>query len=248
VYEFTDTLIMILKKNDRQISFLHVYHHASTFFPCWWAAINFAPGGDVWFICALNSFVHVCMYGYYLLAASGIKVSASVKKSITTLQMVQFGLLNLQTLYGAFGPHNYRPRIVVVLALIQSVVFMSLFYSFYRWDSLQTMPLPLSPLIVTSRCTSNRFCHMSLCQRKLKLPGYTSSSAHFCHLLRPNFAVSCILKLSTLFTESPYVQKHHHVHLMWYMSFLNWWTCTKSLDDNLPTLSPSLQHPMFISL
>ena len=32
-YEFVDTLIMILKKNTRQISFLHVYHHASTFFP-----------------------------------------------------------------------------------------------------------------------------------------------------------------------------------------------------------------------
>ena len=29
-YEFVDTLIMILKKNNRQISFLHVYHHATT--------------------------------------------------------------------------------------------------------------------------------------------------------------------------------------------------------------------------
>ena len=35
-YEFVDTLIMILKKNERQISFLHVYHHATTFFPCWY--------------------------------------------------------------------------------------------------------------------------------------------------------------------------------------------------------------------
>ena len=34
-YEFTDTLIMVLKKNERQISFLHIYHHATTFFPCW---------------------------------------------------------------------------------------------------------------------------------------------------------------------------------------------------------------------
>lgn len=36
-YEFTDTLIMVLKKNERQISFLHIYHHATTFFPCWCA-------------------------------------------------------------------------------------------------------------------------------------------------------------------------------------------------------------------
>ena len=34
-YEFTDTLIMVLKKNERQITFLHIYHHATTFFPCW---------------------------------------------------------------------------------------------------------------------------------------------------------------------------------------------------------------------
>lgn len=67
-----------------------------------------------------------------MLAASGVRVHEQVKKGITTLQMVQFALLNLQTLYGLFGSHNYRPRIVVVLALIQSIVFMSLFYSFYR--------------------------------------------------------------------------------------------------------------------
>ena len=43
-YEFMDTLIMILRKKNNQISFLHVYHHASTF-GSWWAAVNFAPGG-----------------------------------------------------------------------------------------------------------------------------------------------------------------------------------------------------------
>lgn len=31
VFEFTDTFIMVLKRNDRQISFLYLYHHASTF-------------------------------------------------------------------------------------------------------------------------------------------------------------------------------------------------------------------------
>ncbi len=60
-YEFVDTAIMVARKNNRQITLLHVYHHASTFFPCWWAAVSFAPGGDVWFLCALNSAVHVAM-------------------------------------------------------------------------------------------------------------------------------------------------------------------------------------------
>lgn len=97
-----------------------------------WAAVNFAPGGDVYFICALNSFVHVLMYGYYLASSTGIKVPSFFKKSITRVQMVQFGLLNAQALYGVFVASYYRPRIVVVMALIQSVVFMSLFANFYR--------------------------------------------------------------------------------------------------------------------
>lgn len=29
--EFVDTFIMVLKRNDHQISFLYVYHHATTF-------------------------------------------------------------------------------------------------------------------------------------------------------------------------------------------------------------------------
>ena len=58
-YEFVDTLIMVAKKNKRQISFLHVYHHATTFFPVWWAVVKYGPGGEAWFCCFLNSLVHV---------------------------------------------------------------------------------------------------------------------------------------------------------------------------------------------
>jgi hypothetical protein len=61
-YEFVDTVIMVLKKNNRQISFLHVYHHATTFFPVWWANVKFGPGGEAYFCCAFNSFIHVLMY------------------------------------------------------------------------------------------------------------------------------------------------------------------------------------------
>ncbi|KAK9808113.1 hypothetical protein WJX73_007786 [Symbiochloris irregularis] len=102
-YEFMDTLIMILRKNDRQITFLHVYHHATTFFPCVWAMVNFGPGGDGYFICALNSFVHVLMYGYYLVTCLGYKPPKAIKKSITTVQMVQFALIFAQTLFHNLG-------------------------------------------------------------------------------------------------------------------------------------------------
>lgn len=36
-------MIMIAKKNNHQISFLHVYHHATTFFPVWCGIHNLSP-------------------------------------------------------------------------------------------------------------------------------------------------------------------------------------------------------------
>ena len=105
-YEFVDTLIMVFKKKTQQITFLHVYHHATTFFPVWWSVIKYGPGGAAYFCCALNSFIHVGMYtvpssslsvsclyggryGYYLLSGLGYKFTA-IKPFITYSQMIQF--------------------------------------------------------------------------------------------------------------------------------------------------------------
>ena len=54
IFEFTDTIIMVLKKNDRQITFLHVYHHFSIFM-IWWLVTFVAPNGESYFSAALNS-------------------------------------------------------------------------------------------------------------------------------------------------------------------------------------------------
>ncbi|MCO5570130.1 hypothetical protein L7F22_023847 [Adiantum nelumboides] len=61
-------VIMVLKHNVRQITVLHVYHHISVAF-IWWMIAHHAPGGDAYLSAALNSFVHVFMYLYYLLSA-----------------------------------------------------------------------------------------------------------------------------------------------------------------------------------
>jgi hypothetical protein len=42
VLEFIDTFIMVLKKSDRQITFLHLYHH-TTIYTIWWAVAAFGP-------------------------------------------------------------------------------------------------------------------------------------------------------------------------------------------------------------
>ena len=40
-----DTVFFVLRKKNNQISFLHVYHHA-TMFPIWWMGIKWVAGGQ----------------------------------------------------------------------------------------------------------------------------------------------------------------------------------------------------------
>jgi len=56
-----------------------------------WIGARFAPGGHTTFTGLLNSFVHICMYSYYMIAAMGPSYSKAIspwKKYLTTIQMV----------------------------------------------------------------------------------------------------------------------------------------------------------------
>ena len=56
-----------------QISFLHVYHHA-TMFPLWWIGVKWVAGGNSFMPAMLNSIIHTIMYSYYGLSACGPSV------------------------------------------------------------------------------------------------------------------------------------------------------------------------------
>lgn len=89
--EFADTLFFILRKKDRQLTFLHKYHH-STMFLVWWTAVRFVPGGSAIIPIVVNSLVHVLMYAYYGLAAIGPSMQKYLwwKRHLTMVQLVQF--------------------------------------------------------------------------------------------------------------------------------------------------------------
>lgn len=127
-YEFVDTLIMVAKKNNHQISFLHVYHHATTFFPVWFLNVRYGPGGDAYFCCFLNSLIHVFMYGYYFFASIGIKTP--LKKFLTMGQMIQFCLFILQSIWLAYTD-CFKPRVAGFQLGFQCTIFLGLFANFY---------------------------------------------------------------------------------------------------------------------
>jgi len=127
-WEFLDTFIMVLRKSNQQISFLHVYHHASVT-AIWWYNMYYYPGGEAWPAAFLNSFVHVWMYGYYFLATLNIQVSW--KKYLTQLQISQLSFFCIHGL-SIFFFCSPDFRLVGVVNGIYAFSVLLLFLNFYR--------------------------------------------------------------------------------------------------------------------
>lgn len=97
--EFLDTVFFVLRKKNAQISFLHVYHHA-TMPLLWWVGVKWVPSGLSLYTACLNSLVHVIMYTYYGMSALGHGWQKYLwwKRYLTQVQLLQFCLaLGLST-------------------------------------------------------------------------------------------------------------------------------------------------------
>mmetsp|Transcript_32785 Transcript_32785/g.38018 ORF Transcript_32785/g.38018 Transcript_32785/m.38018 type:complete len:323 (-) Transcript_32785:106-1074(-) len=135
VPEFADTYIMLLKQNYRQISFLHVFHHSSIVV-VFATVCNIAPGGDTYFSVFQNSAVHVVMYLYYLLNMVFSDTSAvrkflqKNKFCITYLQLLQFLLNFIQTIYNLFIAEETYSRDSMVINFVYMIMMMGLFGNF----------------------------------------------------------------------------------------------------------------------
>lgn len=130
--EFFDTLFFILRKKNEHVSTLHVIHHGIMPLSVWFG-VKFAPGGHSTFFALLNTFVHIIMYTYYMLAAMGPEYQRFIwwKKYLTTFQMVQFVLIFTHQFQLMFTSCDY-PKIMVVWIGLHGVLFLFLFSEFYR--------------------------------------------------------------------------------------------------------------------
>lgn len=133
--EFMDTVIMLLKRNLRQVSVLHVYHHMSVAL-IWWMISHHAPGGDAYFSAAMNSAVHVLMYLYYLLSAL-LRNDEKVRqkylfwgKYLTQFQMIQFIFNWIQASYGIKVQAPY-PQFLYKILFYYMISLLMLFFNFY---------------------------------------------------------------------------------------------------------------------
>ncbi|XP_066996675.1 very long chain fatty acid elongase 7 isoform X1 [Anabrus simplex] len=132
VLDLSDTLLMVLRKKYNQMTFLHIFHHATTLALAW-CIVKYGAGGLASFGVTLNSLIHVIMYAYYLLAALGPRLQPYLwwKKYLTSFQIVQLCSVAFYNFFALYTGCNYpKPLMVVFIPLIS--VNLVAFYHFYR--------------------------------------------------------------------------------------------------------------------
>lgn len=137
--DLLDTIFFVLRKKYNQITTLHMYHH--TVVPTLgWACMKIGPTVPALGLFAvLNSLIHVIMYSYYGLAACGPHMQKYLwwKKHLTLIQLTQFIVLAFYGVIIARFLRGYRP-FYFWAAMSQVVVFMYMFYNFYKQAYIST--------------------------------------------------------------------------------------------------------------
>uniref|UniRef100_UPI00358E1BD9 very long chain fatty acid elongase 2-like isoform X2 n=1 Tax=Myxine glutinosa TaxID=7769 RepID=UPI00358E1BD9 len=128
--ELLDTIFFILRKKNNQVTFLHVYHHASML-NIWWLVMNWIPTGHTFFGAAMNCFIHVLMYLYYGLSTiPRAQPYLWWKKYITQAQLIQFVLTILHTISAIVWPCGFSIPWLMFL-MFYMISLTALFLNFY---------------------------------------------------------------------------------------------------------------------
>ncbi|KAL7044471.1 hypothetical protein ACKWTF_001917 [Chironomus riparius] len=134
ILDFTDTILIILRKSERQLTLLHCYHHISIlivayFFPMWFTSAIPLFGTF------LNSLIHLFMYSYYLTSAVFPKWQKLkwIKIILTKLQILQFivGVALIEYYYWT-NPSCHVPNFFHYFMISYLSIFIYMFVSFYR--------------------------------------------------------------------------------------------------------------------
>lgn len=95
--------------------------------------VKLAPGGNTGFIPLVNAFVHVIMYIYYALSIfPSLRPYLWWKKYLTTLQLVQFVLIIIHSIYSMVNPRCEWPNLLIYISMLNALLFFHLFYSFFK--------------------------------------------------------------------------------------------------------------------
>ena len=124
IVELLDTVFMILRHKSRQVSFLHVYHHATMLL-----LTDYTSHNTVWpaicFMYCINSIVHIFLYFYYGITAWYPNYNITWKHKLTEIQLTQFAIDFVFAFIG-YLYHGYCAYILLYL-----FTMTALFTNFY---------------------------------------------------------------------------------------------------------------------
>jgi len=127
--DYLDTFFIILRKKEKQLSFLHIYHH-STICIIWGFLLYKGHGnGTAAFGCLINSIIHIIMYSHYLITSLGIR--NPYKKYITQLQLFQFFICLLHSII-VVSMEKIVPSIYGYIQVGYQIQMLLLFTNFYK--------------------------------------------------------------------------------------------------------------------
>lgn len=129
--EMLDTVFFLWRGKVDQVTFLHVFHHATMPPSIWWG-LKYAPGGIVFMFPLANSLIHVVMYTYYGMAAAGAYKYLWWKNYLTLAQMIQFVILIVHQgqIFIRSTPCNF-PKVFPAAIVCYATLFLILFGNFY---------------------------------------------------------------------------------------------------------------------
>ncbi|KAH8251388.1 hypothetical protein KR032_010251, partial [Drosophila birchii] len=131
--DLLDTVFFVLRKKNKQISFLHVFHHVVLVVLSYAIPTLYGFGGATTGMAFLNQIVHAIMYTYYLLTSISPAAQANLwwKKYITIIQLLQFVLIILQCINILVQPNCDAPRPVAYVFGSFSMALAVMFSKFY---------------------------------------------------------------------------------------------------------------------
>jgi len=124
--DFTDTIVMILKHNWKQVHILQLYHHATIGVVWHWLYETGPMTTSTWgFGAFANALIHFLMYLHYFVSSLG--VHNPFKNLLTGLQMLQFAICLVHAFVCiTLIPELYYPSFVQVFYMSS---MLALFYS-----------------------------------------------------------------------------------------------------------------------
>jgi hypothetical protein len=127
--ELLDTTFMVLRKKNKQVTFLHMYHHVLLIWSWFLVCRLCMCVGDAYFGATVNSFIHILMYTYYGLTLVGFKVPLGIKKSLTMAQQIQFATCALHAIYCVVSGYLVVCALIQLFVMTNMLVLFSNFYS-----------------------------------------------------------------------------------------------------------------------